>query len=189
MNHASPLPKPPRRRKPRNPKVVARDLSYYADGATRISDHTSFRMPADTRAKLRELAARVYGGTSQSTVIRLLIETAWAKLKAGDAELDPRNRMPKPKPAPETVYRDPTPESLAQESGMSVDQLRGLLRLKAELDPESGIPVAMVQAWDPFDHRPWVPGLRRIWAWVQSREVRLRRLLSRPGREVQSDGQ
>lgn len=173
-----------RRRKPRNPKVAVRDLSYYAD-VQRKSDHTSLRMDDQTRAKLRELSARTYGGTSQSTVIRLLIQAAWAELKRKEVDLDPRTRSQVSKPADEPAYSDPTPESLAQDSGMTPEQIRGLLRLGAKMaDDGSELPAAMVAAWEPFDHRPWIPGLRRIWAWVQGRETRLRRLLTGTRRQI-----
>jgi len=180
---------------PKNPLLRRRaksKLTVRADseilglaGPIRKCSHTTVRFDSVVRAKLLYLASRVYGGTTNSLVIRLLIEAAYAKAvgpndpsgkvarKAQKVQAQAQAQTPDP-PDPKPEASDEAVERFVTGSGISPAALAHLLTFKADLDPETQIPVAMVKAWEPFDHRPWVPGLARIWAWVQAREEKLK---------------
>lgn len=168
---------PPLRRRAKSKLKVRTDAEVLGlAGPIRKCDHTTVRFDHTIRAKLLYLASRVYGGTSNSTVLRLLIEAAYQKAVGrndpGGKVASKAQRYPAPEPGELDLELNGT-------AAISPKDLKRLLTLKTAIDAETLVPMAMIVAWEPFDHRPWTPGLLRIWAWVQAREERLKAAFAR----------
>lgn len=154
--------------------------------------HTSFRLEPADRMMLKELAAKVYGGTTNAVVMRLLIRAAYAKFKnaefasvTGAAEVKPETAsIVAEREAAKRFHGPPLP--LAPVELESDEPIHGLSQhdalQSAQIDDGpmvDGIPCAMIDAWGTLlDHRPFIPGLQRIWSWVQSREGKLRKMIN-----------
>lgn len=167
---------------PRAPRPHGEDFKF---------GHTSFRLEPADREMLKELASKVYGGTTNAVVMRLLIRAAYAKFKnaefasvTGAAEVRPETAsIVAEREAANRFYGPPLPSTSTQDDLR--EPIHGLSQhdalQSAQLDDGpmvDGIPRAMIDAWGTLlDHRPFIPGLRRIWAWVQSRERELRKML------------